>query len=279
MAGFCLLQARYEWGGKEWISLLSFFNPNRRPMLFTALALSLSLSPTQPVFDDWGGLRNAVIPMGDVNGDGMPDFAVGHRGNGFDLRRQGPVEMESQVWILSGKDGAVIHSLQGGPSFGIRMANVGDLDGDGVNDLAGSEKIASDSVIDTACLHFEEGGTDALHDSHLSKNPKAGHWSVRIISGATGQDIAALGGEQNLRGFGKGIAGGLQITGDKTPDLLVGIEGCAWLVDGATLLPTRAFRMDEMGVIHQIPVTAFQVPPLPEGVDPASTKIKANQSL
>lgn len=77
-------------------------------------------------------LGRSIDALGDVNGDGVPDYGAGatygdSSGNN-DLGR---------AWIYSGASGAVIRShfgAVGGDAFGYSLAGAGDLDGDGAND-------------------------------------------------------------------------------------------------------------------------------------------------
>ena len=73
----------------------------------------------------------SVAAMGDVNGDQVPDYAVG----GYAHPGQ---EFRGAVWMFSGADDSVLYALHGdrdGDCFGYRVAPVGDVDGDEVVDL------------------------------------------------------------------------------------------------------------------------------------------------
>jgi hypothetical protein len=74
----------------------------------------------------------ALAIVEDLDGDGSPDVAVGAPQNYFQGVGHGYVE------LLSGRDGALLHRLPapGGPAFGASLAPLGDIDGDGVPDLA-----------------------------------------------------------------------------------------------------------------------------------------------
>lgn len=94
--------------------------------MLLALSVCVALDPS---LDSWNGLKSAVAPCGDVNGDGIPDLLLASR----------DYPNPECAWILSGKDGSVIRLLKGrteGDGFGERVEGLGDFDGDGVPDIA-----------------------------------------------------------------------------------------------------------------------------------------------
>lgn len=94
------------------------------------LASSASRIYTGPVPGDQ--LGRSVVVIGDVNNDGLADYAIGSRGNDPDETNAG------RVIVYSGADGSVITTLDGeSPSaqFGEAIAPAGDVDNDGNADL------------------------------------------------------------------------------------------------------------------------------------------------
>ena len=131
------------------------------------------------------GLGRALSFLGDVDGDGVPDLAIGGKG---------------YVQVRSGSHGGLLFRL-GMPTkakdFGHAVLGPGDLDGDGRADLL----VAS-----------PEGGTH-------------GEGSVTLYSGKTHNQIYELRGEGRGDRFGFAIAALGDLDGDGTGDFGVGSPG------------------------------------------------------
>lgn len=123
---------------------------------------SVTLSGSAPV-DHFGG---AVGSAGDFNGDGYPDLAVGaplHGGTG-------------RVWLYYGGPGfdatpdLVLNGEGSGDQFGTAVASVGDVNGDGHDDLLVSAPFNDAAGPDAgrAYLYFGGPGADAVPDLVLS---------------------------------------------------------------------------------------------------------------
>lgn len=172
---------------------------------------------------DLSGLFNefgmSVTGLGDLDGDGIEDVAVGARGeNGSGVDR-------GAVWVLFlDTDGSVkssqqiadgVGGLPGGAlanfeQFGRSVSTIGDLDGDGVIDLAvGSVGTDTDEVNPAGpggvwILFMEPDGT------------------VASYSKITSSDLAGDPLEQDDR-FGESVAGLGDIDGDGIEDIAVGV--------------------------------------------------------
>ena len=147
----------------------------------------------------------AVARLGDADGDGVDDVVVGS---------------STGAWVLSGADATVIHAFE--PSdhgvplnahFGSAVANAGDIDGDGRDDvLIGAPGIN---------LFSTQG-------------------RVFLYSGSTGELLVQVAGQTDDR-FGVSMAGTADIDGDGTRDFVVGASqrDNAWQFSGPGFV--RAF--------------------------------------
>ncbi|MCI0589776.1 MAG: integrin alpha, partial [Planctomycetes bacterium] len=158
---------------------------------------------TGSVLRTWNGLYeggrfgSAVCPLGDVNGDGVPDqMASGMHG----MQCPGFVGGPGHARVFSGATGAELFSVVGvNPvdRFGFSLASVGDLDGDGVVEFAvGSPRFDPPGIVDA-------GG-------------------VVVFSGAGGSPLYTLAGSGTWDWFGASITRLPDLDNDGVPDLAVG---------------------------------------------------------
>lgn len=132
----------------------------------------------------------SVASIGDVNGDHVPDFAVGSPQDDLGANDGG------SVTLYSGADRTVLCRATGasGDILGVSVAAVGDMNGDGTPDFAASE---------------------------------SNHDAIAVLSGADCSQIARcvdtaygvinLGGDHGLAGF-------VDVTGDGIPEILAGAD-------------------------------------------------------
>jgi len=181
--------------------------------------------------DSWDGFGFALAGLGDLNGDGRADFAIGQPS----LSGEGP----GAVRVYSGLDGGLLQTLTGlapGDGFGSAVANAGFVDDDDVADLvvgtsAGAYARVFSGATGALLHHFDGAGTgygasvsglgdidgDGSDDVVIGAPPFD---TVDVMSGATGQLLRryeTLGGS-----FGAALAPLGDVDGDGKPDLLIG---------------------------------------------------------
>lgn len=163
-------------------------------------------------------LGYGAAALGDVNGDNVPDFAVGAPGI------NNPA-LPGYALVVSGADGSTLFRFTGpvpGEATGYSVGRAGDLTGDGVPDVLVSAP---------------------LHDGAAGRAVGA----IYIVSGANGTLAATLEGPVPGAAFGVGVGNVGDLDRDGTPDFVVGSSnesgGRIRAYSGATralLLPAMA---------------------------------------
>ncbi len=152
-------------------------------------------TPLRTLSDGKGGASfgSAIAGLGDLNGDGFGDVAVGAPGENASAGNDGA------VYLLSGKTGGQIGHLTGGSldaRFGTAVVSVGDVDGDRTND-------------------FLVGAPGARQSSG----------ETQVFSGSSANSLFTFRGENSQSGHGSSAAAAGDVNGDGVPDLLIGEPG------------------------------------------------------
>ena len=174
-----------------------------RPLVLLALGLFTGAVQAQsqdfllhrhPGAGDGDELGRSLVVTGDLDGDGWADYAVGApRADGYGRTNSGVVELRS------GKDGSLLRRHVGGAAhdwLGSALADLGDVDGDGLADLAVSASNAA---------------------SHAGQ--------VMALSGADGAVLWTRDGRANLDRFGDRLCAVADLDGDGRRELLVAATG------------------------------------------------------
>ncbi|MFK7918022.1 MAG: LamG-like jellyroll fold domain-containing protein [Ilumatobacter sp.] len=180
------------------------------------------LSPVLAAFDYFG---SAVSGIGDIDGDGVPDIGVGAytsddgasaAGSAYVLlmNSNGTVKAQQE---LSNTEGGLAATLQLGDYFGISIAGVGDLDLDGIPDIA------------VGAHGTDDGGTDRGATYVLLLNSNGTIKAEQQISGSVGGlSTAPSNGDQ----FGASVTGLGDLDGDGTIGIAIGAR---YADDGGSL--------------------------------------------
>ncbi len=199
-----------------------------RPVVLALALAAPAFAQTELYSTDGTGLGtfgHSLRFLSDVTGDGHPDLAVGAPWMDGDT---------GAAYVLSGFDGSLVHTFHGDgfPNrFGESVSGVGDVDGDGVEDVAvGATNIAGLLI-------------------------KTGY--ARIHSGADGHVVRTLPGVGLGDLMGKAVTGVGDVDADGFPDMAAGAtqifsggKGLVRLYSGPTGVELK--RFEGLGTFDQL---------------------------
>ena len=196
-----------------------FMNPDGTPKRAAEINSQTPNGPASLARDDRFG--SSVAGIGDLDGDGVPDMAVGATGHIVDgagtgdvyvmfLNADGSVKRTAEVNSQTPNGPA---SLAAGDRFGSSVAGIGDLDGDGVTEMAvgatGHYGLGSANVGDVYVMFLNADGSVKRTAEVNSQTPNG----------------PSLAGDDR---FGSSVAGIGDLDGDSIPDMAVGATGHAF---------------------------------------------------
>jgi FG-GAP repeat len=210
--------------GAAWILLLNANGTVKGSHKITALELA-------PGLIDFAWFGSSVAPLGDMNGDGIADVAIGSHGDSatgvfvgavYALMLNTNGTVKSLIKINEGTAG-FSGALDDGDEFGWALAPLGDLDGNGFGDLAVSAELDDDGGQDRGAVWvlFLQGGATIVK-------------AQQKISQTVGGFAGAL---DNKDHFGRSLGALGDLDGNGVDDLCVGAhqdddggtdKGAAW---------------------------------------------------
>jgi len=146
--------------------------------------------------EPYGSFGASVAGVGDLDGDGRPDLAVGTP------NYSGLAPNAGRVDVFGGADGATLRTWSGAATqdqFGFSLGAAGDVNGDGRPDVI------------VGIIGADAGGASA--------------GQAQVLSGADGAVLVTIDGSAAYDGLGRAVAGAGDVDGDGRADVVAGAPG------------------------------------------------------
>ena len=215
-----------------------------KALVFSGKDGTLLFTLSDPEEQEDGLCGTAVAALGDVNSDGVADFAVGVPGHDVGDEEDG-IKNVGTVYLFGGKAGGLIRILEdpprggaeAGAAFGSALANAGDVNSDGVSDI----------VVGAP-----------------------GEGRVHVFDGKTGALLYTIVGPETelLTSFGAAVAGGQDFSKDKKPDIVVGAplqsssRGAVYVYNGTNGTLIRRLKTPASQTFAQFGASVYAAPDL-----------------
>jgi hypothetical protein len=208
--------------------------------VFVGLGVLCAPLCAQSKIEQFNGTTNmqfvgySTVCLGDIDGDGLPDWATG---------APSPTTwttIPGRVYVCRGYDATPIRTLNGsvdGDDFGTSLADVGDIDNDGVHELL----VGAPDLLSTGG-HDSAGGTPGY---------------IEVFSGATGALLVHVDGDTDGDMFGAAVAGMGDLDGDAVNDFVVGAPGFGTLNRGLVRAISGATGATIWSVVGALPPAAI----------------------
>ncbi|MEH2125357.1 MAG: hypothetical protein V7K44_13545, partial [Nostoc sp.] len=179
---------------------------------------------------DFSGI--SVSSAGDINGDGIDDLIIGATYADPNSQREAgesyvvfgsnsSFEASFNLSSLNGSNGFVINGIDSGDRSGISVSNVGDINGDGFDDLI------------IGATYADPNGQRDAGESYVVFGSNSGFGASFNLSSLNGSNGFVINGIGAYTGSGVSVSSTGDINGDGFDDLIIGAGNPCYVVFGS----------------------------------------------